>query len=136
MDKGAARRVALLALALVAVTLILQMATIMRYAFAADRLEAEAAALAASAPAGADGRPGFAPLAAILFEAVRAIPNVELSRIDYRPDGSLSAIVLFDSPATLALLRQRVEAGGLAVEAGAPQGGGTRPGTELVLRPA
>ncbi len=136
MEKGAARRVALLALALVAATLLLQVATIMRYAFAADRLEAEAAALSASAPAGADGRPGFAPLAAILFEAVRAVPNVELSRLDYRPDGSLSAIVLYDSPATLATLRSRIEAGGLAVEAGGPQGGGTRPGIELVLRPA
>jgi len=136
VDRSSARRVALLALALVAATLLLQVATIMRYAFAADRLEAEAAALAESAPAAADGRPGFAPLAAILFDAVRAVPNVELSRIDYRPDGSLSAIVLYDSPATLAMLRRQIETGGVAVEAGAPQGGGTRPGVELVLRPA
>ena len=55
----------------------------------------------------------------MLFEAVRATPNVELSRIDYRPDGSLVATVTVDSPATLAAFRQRVEAGGLAVEGGA-----------------
>jgi general secretion pathway protein L len=133
MDPSAVRRVALLALALVLASLLLQVATIMRYAFAADRIEAEAAAIAATAPAAADGRPGFGPLAAILFEAVRDVPNVELTRIDYRPDGSLSAIVTYDGPATLASLRRQIEASGLAVEAGAPQGGG-RPSTELVLR--
>jgi len=136
VDKGGARRVALLALALVAASLLLQVATIMRYAFAADRLEAEAAEIAAAAPAAGDAGPGFAPIASILFDSVRAVPNVELTRIDYRPDGSLSAIVQFDSPATLAALRRHIEAGGVAVEAGAPQGGGGRPGTELVLRPA
>ena len=106
----------------------------MRYAFAADRLEAEAAAIAASAPAASDARPGFTPLAAILFDSVRAVPNVELTRIDYRPDGSLAAIVQYDSPATLDIFRRHVEAQGVAVEAGAPQGGGGRPSTELVLR--
>ena len=93
IDKGGVRRVALLALALVALILVYQVAAIMRYAFAADRLEAEAARISASAPAAADARPGFSPLASILFDSVRAIPNVELTRIDYRPDGSLSAIV-------------------------------------------
>jgi len=135
VDKGRARRVALLALALAAATLILQLATIMRYAFAADSLEAEAERIAASAPA-VDSRPGFAPLASILFDSVRAIPNVELTRIDYRPDGSLSAIVQVDSPATLAAFRRQVEAGGLMVETGAIQSAGGRPSAELVLRPA
>ena len=136
VDKGSVRRVALLALALVAATLILQVATIMRYAFAADRLEAEAARIGASAPAAGDARPGFGPIASILFDSVRAIPNVELTRIDYRADGSLSAIVQADSPATLAIFRRHVEASGLRVEAGALQSGGPRPSAELVLRPA
>jgi general secretion pathway protein L len=136
VDKGRVRRLALLALALVAASLILQVATIMRYAFAADALEAEAAELAGSAPAAGDARPGFAPLATVLFDSVRAIPNVELTRIDYRPDGSLSAIVQVDSPATLAIFRRHVEASGLRVEAGAVQGAGARPSSELVLRPA
>ncbi len=136
VDRGSLRRIALLALALIAATLILQVATIMRYAFAADALEAEAAEISASAPAAGDAGPGFAPLAAILFDSVRAIPNVELTRIDYRPDGSLSAIVQVDSPATLAIFRRHVEASGAAVEAGALQSGGARPSAELVLRPA
>jgi type II secretory pathway component PulL len=71
-----------------------------------------------------------------LFEAVRAIPNVEVTRIDYRPDGALAAIVQVDSPATLAAFRQQIEAAGLAVDAGAIQNGGGRPSAELVLRPA
>jgi general secretion pathway protein L len=136
VDKSSVRRVALLALALVAATLILQVATIMRYAFAADALEAEAAELGASASSAGDVRPGFAPLASVLFDSVRAIPNVELTRIDYRPDGSLAAIVQVDSPATLAIFRRHVEASGLRVEAGAVQGAGARPSSELVLRPA
>ena len=68
---------------------------------------------AARAPARGDSRPGFTPLAAILFEAIRAVPNVELSRIDYRPDGTLAAIVTVDSPATLAALRRQIETSGL-----------------------
>ena len=136
VDKGRVRRVALLVLALIAATLILQVATIMRYTFAADRLEAEAAAIGAAAPAAGDSRLGFVPVASVLFDSVRAIPNVELTRIDYRPDGSLSAIVQVDNPATLAIFRRHVEASGLAVESGAVQSGGARPSAELVLRPA
>ena len=76
-------------------------------------------------------------LAATLFEAIRAVPNVELSRLEYRPDGILSAIVTIDSPATLAALRQRIEASGLIVQDGAPQpAGGARTAAELLLRPA
>ncbi len=101
-------------------TLVVQVATILRYAFAADRLEAEAAALGGAAPA-RRARPGFGAGRDSLFEAVRATPNVELTRIDYRPDGSLAATVKVDSPATLAALRQRAEASGLAVEGGALQ---------------
>ena len=76
-------------------------------------------------------------LAATLFEAIRAVPSVELSRLDYRPDGALSAIVTADSPATLTALRRRIEASGLIVQDGAPQpGGGARTAAELLLRPA
>ena len=105
----------------------------MRYAFAADRLEAETAALGGEA---APARPAFGAVAVLLFEAVRATPNVELARIDYRPDGSLAATVKVDGPATLAALRQRAEASGLAVEGGALGNAGGQPSAELVLRPA
>jgi general secretion pathway protein L len=135
LDRTAFRRAGVLLLVLAALSLLLQVATIMRYTFAADRVEQEAATVAAAAPAGAP-RAGFGPLASLLFDAIRATPNVELGRLDYRPDGSLAVTITVDSPATLALLRQRLEASGLAVAGGALASGGARPSAELELRPA
>jgi len=134
LDRARLRRVVLYAAALAVLTLALQVATIIRYTFAADRLEAEAAAL--GGPAGLELRPAFTALAAILFEAVRATPNAELGQLDYRADGSLAATILVDSPATLAAFRQRAEASGLSVESGTLTASGGRPSAELVLRPA
>lgn len=133
VESGRLRRLALLAAALALFSLIVQIAAIMRYSFAADRLEAEAAALG---PVAAASRPGFGALAPLLFEAVRATPNLELTRLEYRSDGSLAASVSVDSAATLAAFRARAEASGLRVEGGALGGAGGRPGAELVLRPA
>jgi general secretion pathway protein L len=137
VDGSSLRRVAWLALALAALSLIVQLAQIISYSSSASRIEDEAAALAARSPARGESRPGFVPLASTLFEAIRLVPNVELTRIDYRADGSLSAIVTVDSPATLAALRRQIETGGLDVQEGAPQpGGGARTAAELLLRPA
>jgi general secretion pathway protein L len=133
VDRGSLRRAALLLAALALISLVVQLATIMRYSFAADRLEAEAAALG---PNRAASRPGFGALAPLLFEAVRSTPNLELTRLEYRPDGSLGATVAVDSPATLAAFRARAEASGLAVEGGNLTGGGGQPTAELLLRPA
>lgn len=133
-DKGWARRMALLAVALVALTLLAQIVDIVRHNRAAARLEAEAAAVAA--PAAASGPRGFGGGAAILFEAIRATPNAELARIEYRPDGSFTLSVHADSPATLAALRGRIEAGGHAVEQGAAGSAGGRPATDLIVRPS
>jgi len=41
-------------------------------------------------------QPGFGALAPLLFEAVRSTPNLELTRLEYRPDGSLGATVSVD----------------------------------------
>lgn len=135
IETGRLRRLALLAAALALISLVVQIATIMRYSFDADRIEAEAAALGGSAaPA---NRPGFGALAPLLFEAVRSTPNLELTRLEYRPDGSLGATISVDSPATLAAFRARAEASGLAVEGGNTlTGAGGQPTAELVLRPA
>jgi general secretion pathway protein L len=132
VDKGGMRRIALLAAALLIVSLILQIATIMRYSFDADRMEREAAALGPGAPA----RPNFDLLAPILFEAVRSTPNLQLTRLEYRPDGSLGATVQVDTPATLAAFRARAEASGAVTESGALQTAGGQQSAEIVLRPA
>jgi general secretion pathway protein L len=133
VDAGSARRAALLVAALLLVSLILQLATIMRYSFDADRMEQEAAALG---PRRGASRPDFDLLAPILFEAVRSTPNLQLSRLEYRPDGSLGATVQVDSPATLAAFRARAEASGAVVEGGTLQSLAGQQSAEIVLRPA
>lgn len=134
VDKGWLRRVVTLGIAAVLLALAVQIVQILRYTFAADRTEAELAAL--DRPGDAGARPGFGATAARVFEAVRATPNLELARIEYRPDGSLVAGVTMDNPATFAAFRARVEASGLAVEAGAPTASGGRPAAELTVRPS
>ena len=137
LERGRARRVAIFAAVLVLLSLVVQVATILSYTFAADRAQAEADALGSGgAGAAGDGRPGFGPGVAILFETVRATPNAELARIDYRRDGTLVATVTTDSPATLTALQGRLEASGFTVEPGARSNAGGRASTELTLRPA
>lgn len=130
-----ARRIAALALALAVLTLAVQIATILAYTFAADRMRSEADAIAAQSAPGAAG-PGFGAAAAVLFEAVRATPNVELAQLEYRRDGSLDAILLVDAPASLAALQQRIEASGLSVESGGSGQTNGRPTGRLTVRPA
>jgi hypothetical protein len=116
-------------------SLVVLMAQIMRYSSAASALEDEVARLGRGAPT-ADNRPGFTPLAAVLFGAIQAVPNVELQRVDYRADGTLAATVSADAPATLQALRRQLETSGLQVQDGAGQPVGARPSAEFLLRPA
>ena len=135
VDASSVRRVGWLMLILALLSLIVLMAQTMRYSSAASALEDEVARLGRGAPA-ADNRPGFTPLAAILFGAIQAVPNVELQRVDYRADGTLAATVSADTPATLQTLRGQLETGGLRVQDGIAQPAGARPSAELLLRPA
>jgi general secretion pathway protein L len=148
-----ARRLAVLAAALLLVSFAVQVAAIARYSFAADSAEAETRRVAAAAlprsPGFSDpqaalsarlaelrgGGAGFGATAAALFEAVRATPNIELSALAFAADGSLRATVQADSPAAIEALRQRVEAGGFAADSGAPRSGGGRRVAELMVRP-
>lgn len=131
------RRVAMLVIALVLLSLAVQVAMILTYTFAADSAEVEAQALAAGPPAaGGAAGPGFGAAAATLFEAIRATPNIELARIDYRADGSLVATVMMDGPSTLTALQSRLEASGFTVEPGEQRTAGGRPTADLTVRPA
>jgi len=135
VEPGPLRRIGVLALALAVLSLAVQIAAILAYTFAADRARSEADALALEAGAGPGG-PGFAAAAALLFDAVRATPNVELTRLDYRADGSLALTVTMDNAASLAALQSRIEASGLAVEPGEQRSEGGRPVADLTVRPA
>ena len=135
LERTRVRRIAGFAIALALLTLVVQVATILAYTFAADRAQAEADALAAGTPArGEDSGPGFGAAAALLFGAVRATPNAELARLEYRADGTLVATVTTDSPATLAALQSRLEASGLTVTPGQRSNTGGRAATDLTLR--
>jgi len=134
VERGNLRRVIMLALVLALLTLAVQVVTLMRYAFAADRVEAEAATLASGGGTAGVQRLAFGAAAGILFDAIRSTPNAELVRLEYRPDGSLVATVQLDNQATLPALAARVEAGGLATEQGAVRSAGGRPTAELTVR--
>jgi general secretion pathway protein L len=146
------RRLAWLALGVFLVGLVVQIAAILRYTYAADALEAEADRIARAAlPRGSGGAgpgalgrrltelrgggAGYGTTASALFGAIRATPNAELSAISFAPDGSLRATVRADAPPTLAALRGRLGAAGFAVEAAPPRSGGGRQVQELTARP-
>ena len=147
-----ARRLAVLAAALLLVSLAVQVAAIARYSFAADAADAETRRIAAAAlprnPGGASaaaltqrlaelrgGGAGFSATAGALFDAVKTTPNVELSALAFASDGVLRATVQADSPAAIEALRQRVEANGFAADATPPRTGGGRRVADLTVRP-
>lgn len=152
-DRALMRRLALLVAAFILVTLAIQIVSIMRYSFAADALEAETRRVASTAlprnagigDASAElgrrlselrgGGIGFSAIAAPLFGAVRATPNAEISAMTFNSDGSLQATVQADTPATIAALAERIEAGGFAVASGPLRSGGGRQVAELEVRP-
>ncbi|HET9427700.1 MAG TPA: type II secretion system protein GspL [Allosphingosinicella sp.] len=132
-DSGRLRRILALGLAFILLTLAVQVTMILRYTFAADALEAEARTLSSSSGARRSGN--FSGTAAALFGAVRGTPNVELTRLEFRPDGSLTATLQADSPASLVALEQRAEASGLDADVGVPRTAGGRPVADLTVRP-
>lgn len=145
------RRLALLGLAILMVTLAIQVTSIMRYTFAADALELETQRIASRALPGTvqvtnapeqlerrlsdlGGGVSYSAIASALFNAVAATPNAELTGLIYDTDGSLRATVQGDSPATITALQDRIRTSGFAVEAAAMRTGGGRPTTDLTVR--
>jgi general secretion pathway protein L len=153
LDRALVRRLALLAAAILLVSLAIQAVSILRYTFAADSLEREARQVASAAlprsPGVTDasselgrrliglrgGGLGFAATAAPVFAAIRDTANAELASLAFTPDGTLRANVQADTPATVAALAARIEAAGFAVESGPLRGAGGRQAAELIVRP-
>lgn len=151
IDWKTVRRLAWLGLGILVVTLAIQLATLLRYAHDTDRLEAEAASVAARALPGVriddparqlerrlaelrGGGAGYGALSSALFEGVRATPGAQLSAMNFEPDGSLRATVQGDSPATLSAVQQRIEAGGFAAAIGPIRTGGGQPTADIAVR--
>ncbi|HEX8584182.1 MAG TPA: type II secretion system protein GspL [Allosphingosinicella sp.] len=146
------RRLLVLAAALALVTLFLQIAQIVVYTRAADRVQEETRRIAATAlsrspgTAGASdlnrrlaelrgGGVGFGAIAGAVFEAVKAVPNVELSSLTFGVDGALRISVRGDAPASLDGFAQRIEAGGFAVDRMPPRSAEGRQAQDIIVRP-
>jgi general secretion pathway protein L len=152
LERRRVRTLALLGAAILLLTLLIQIVTLLRYTFAADALEAETKRVAATALPGAaslddpsrglsrrvqelsGGGVGYGATAASLFAAIRATPNVELTALSFASDGSLRATIQGDSPASLAALAARIEEAGFAVASGPPRSGGGRQISDLTVR--
>lgn len=140
IDGRRVRRLAALGIALLALSLLIQIVAIWRYVQAADEAEAETARIAAATVPGRGesvgdldrrlaelrgGGIGYSAITSALFAAIQATANSELSALALERDGTLRATVQADSAATLDALVSRLDASGLnAVLAGRRSGGG------------
>lgn len=133
LDWPLVRRLAALGGAIVAVTLLIAIVQTVRYGLGADRLDAQAQAVARTAvpDAGPDavaamqarvaarrgGGLGFSATAGGLIAAIQAVPNVELASLTFDADGLLRATVFAPGATDAEALRDRIRAAGLNVEA-------------------
>ena len=130
------RRMASLAAVLLLISLAIQLVTITRMTFAADRYQEEANELR-RATTGTGRRTqaaSYAPLAGVLFEAVRDTPNATVTQLVFQPDGTLRASILADNPAAIDTVRQRIEARGLQAVGALPTDLGGRAALQLTIR--
>ncbi|KQU62270.1 general secretion pathway protein GspL [Sphingomonas sp. Leaf339] len=146
------RRLAVLGVAIVGVTLAISLVRLAKYSFAADALEARANALAATGlPRGetvtdADrqlsertGRVigpglGFSTTTAAAFAAVRAVPGTEVTAIDFAANGELRLTVATEREALATDLKRALEAAGFAVQASVFQASGSRVTGDMTVR--
>lgn len=151
IDWRLVRRLAVLGLAILGVTLAIDLVRIARYSFAADALDARADALARTAlPRGetvadADRQLverlsrvrgpglGYSATAATVYDAIRAVPGTELTALDFQANGSLRLGVACEREALATDLKRAIEARGLAVRAGVFQAAGGRVTGELTV---
>ncbi len=143
LDPGFARRAALIAAAILLVTLLIQLTMIARYSFAADALERETVEAARDAIPGnveitdpdaqlrarlnaLGGGAGYGEIASATFAAVRETAGVELQALVFNSDGGLQVTAAAPGEAELEALQQRMMASGLLVAPGAIRDGGGR----------
>jgi general secretion pathway protein L len=138
IDVSRVRWLTTLALILLIVSLLIQIAFIMRTTWAADLYEAEAKEVRrALGRPGAPARPptaSYGTVAAALFDALQETPAAQLSQLVYQADGSLRASLLADSQATIDQLRARVEARGMQAAGGPPTNAGGRAAGDITIR--
>jgi general secretion pathway protein L len=137
-EGGVVRRLGLASLALLILTLAVELAAIYRYTAAASGAEEETRKLTERASPrrlAALGGGGFSGTASALFEAIRATPGAELSLLVYEPDGVLRATVQADSAVVVESVRERLLARGFTAAAGAGRSSGGRHSADLTVSP-
>ena len=153
IDWRLVRRLAVMGLTILALTLAIDLVRIARYSFAADAIEAEADVLARQGlPRGetvtdADRQLterlsrvrgpgiGFSATAAALYRAVEATAGTEVTAIAFEPTGALRVTLAADRESVVTDLKRRIEQGGLSVQAGVFQSAGGRVTGEFTVSP-
>jgi general secretion pathway protein L len=146
------RRLALLGLTILALTLAIDLTRIAKYAFAADALDARSDALARTGlPRGetvtdADRQLverlsrvrgpglGYSATVAAAYDAVRAVPGTALTALDFQANGDLRLGIACEREALATDLRSAMEARGLSVQAGVFQAAAGRVTGEFTVR--
>ena len=135
LDWSLVRRLALMGLAILTVTLAIDIVRIAKYSFGAEALEARADRLGrtglvhgetvtdvdrqlAERLSGVRGPGlGFSTTAAAVYGVVRTTPGVELTGLDFSPNGSLKLSVSAERESLPTDFKRKLEAAGLAVTA-------------------
>jgi general secretion pathway protein L len=152
IEKRQIRRVALLALALLAVLLSTQLAGLLRQTLAADSAETQLADAARAtlprgtivtdpraqvaarlAALGGDG-PAFAALAAPLLTAMQGRSAIMLESITYTPQNGLVASLTGGAPPDVDAIVAAIQAAGLEASAATPRDAGGKPLVDLSVR--
>ena len=151
LDRRLVRRLAVLGLALLGLTLAIDLVRLVRLDLAASAAEAQADALATGAlPRGetvtdpgrqlterlsrlrGPGR-GFTATAAVVYAAVRQVPGSEVTTMAFQPDGSLLVGLATQNESGPTDIKRAIEASGLAVTAGVFQSANGRVAGQLTV---
>lgn len=153
IDWALIRRLAVLALAILGVTLAISLVRLAKYSLAADAAEQRADALAATGlPRGETindpdrqlaerlGRArgpglGFTTTAAAAYAATRAVPGTELKALDFTADGAMRLTVSADREALAIDLLRALQRAGLTARASTFTAAGGRVTGELTVTP-
>ncbi|KTT73629.1 type II secretion system protein GspL [Sphingomonas endophytica] len=153
IDWGLMRRLAVLAGLILLATLAIDVVRIMRYSFGADAIEQRAATIARQGlPRGTgDGDAtrmlaervaqlrgpgqGFTRTAAAVYAIVEAVPETEVTALQFEPNGALRVSLSLAGEAQANTVKSRLAAAGFAVESSVFQQSAGRLTGDMTVRP-
>ena len=154
LDWGLIRRLAVMALVVLAVTLAIDLVRIVKYDVAASALEDRADALARTGLARGESvndadrqlderlsrlrgpGQGFSATAAAVYAAVRSVPGSEITAIDFATSGTLRVSIATDREAAVLDVKRAIEALGYKVDSGVFQSAAGRVSGEMTVSAA